>query len=59
MSWTPHLGGVGNLSKCSEMLSELKTRRGAVVKLSSSGREHPIASWGSTGRVLRRWGSVV
>ncbi|MCI47904.1 hypothetical protein A2U01_0069146 [Trifolium medium] len=34
------------------MLSELKTRRGAVVKLSSSGREHPIASWGSTGHVL-------
>ncbi|MCI80668.1 hypothetical protein A2U01_0101939 [Trifolium medium] len=45
------MGGVGDLSKCSEMLSELKTRRWAVVKLSSSAREHLIASWGSTWRV--------
>ncbi|PNX69288.1 hypothetical protein L195_g064364, partial [Trifolium pratense] len=32
----PSLGGEGNLPKCPEMLSELETRRVAVVMLSSS-----------------------
>ncbi|MCI45499.1 hypothetical protein A2U01_0066738, partial [Trifolium medium] len=53
------LEGEGNHSKCLEMLSKRLTRRGVVVKLSSSGREDPIASWGSAGRVLRQWRSVV
>ncbi|MCI11294.1 hypothetical protein A2U01_0032394, partial [Trifolium medium] len=45
VSWTPRSRGLDDLFECSESASELKTRKGTVVRFSSSGREHPIASW--------------